>query len=306
MRAVCLRRRTHPPELVVDDVPTPTPGAGEVLIRVRAAAVTPTELAWVPTWTTPAGAPRPFPIIPGHELSGEVVALGAGVTDLAPGVAVYGMNDWFVDGAQAEYCVARAADVAPKPRSLDHVHAAATPISALTAWQGLIVRGGLASGERVLIHAAGGGVGLFAVQMARSRGAHVIATTSARSMDVVRELGAHEVLDYRATRFEDVVRDVDLVLDGAGGETLARSWDVVRPGGRVVTIATSSETTDDPRVRDAFFIVEPSRAQLADVAQAIDAGALRVLVGAVFPLAGVQQAYAHTLPHGKAVLELPS
>jgi NADPH:quinone reductase-like Zn-dependent oxidoreductase len=304
VRAVCLRRRSHPPELLVEDVPRPAPGAGEVLVRVHAAGVTPTELEWVPTWSTPSGGARPLPIIPGHELSGEVVAIGAGVGDLAPGDAVYGMNDWYADGTQAEYCVARAIDVAAKPRAIEHAHAAVVPISALTAWQGLVVHGGLTGGQRVLIHGGSGGVGIFAVQMAHARGAHVIASASTDNLGLVRALGADEAIDYRTTRFQDVVRDVDLVFDGVGGETLLRSWDVLKPGGKVVTIAASSEQTTSDRVREAFFIVEPSRAQLDDVARSIDAGALRVIVGAEFPLAEAQAAYRHKPRHGKVVLRV--
>ena len=179
----------------------PRPAEGELLVHVRAAGVTPTELEWMPTWTTPAGGQRPFPVIPGHEFSGEVRAVGPGVTDFAEGAAIFGMNDWYRDGTQAEYCVARAVDVAAKPRSLDHTAAAVTPISALTAWQGLIERARLSTGERVLIHGAAGAVGAFAVQIARWRGAHVIGTASAHNLDYVRDIGAEQVIDYRAERF---------------------------------------------------------------------------------------------------------
>jgi NADPH:quinone reductase-like Zn-dependent oxidoreductase len=141
MKAIRLHTRGGPEAFVYEEAPQPHPEEGEVLVRVHAAAVTPTELAWGPTWTTPTGKPRQFPIILGHEFSGEVVAIGSGVTDVAAGDLVYGLNDWFHDGAQAEYCVARATEVAWKPRSVDHVWAAVTPISALTAWQGLIERG---------------------------------------------------------------------------------------------------------------------------------------------------------------------
>ncbi len=139
-------------------------------MRVHAAGVTPTELEWLPTWTTPDGRPRPFPIIPGHEFSGEVQSIGPGVTGLSEGAAIFGMNDWFRDGAQAEFCVARALDVALKPRSIDHIVASITPISALTAWQGLAEHAAIAPGERVLIQGAAGAVGGFAVQLARRRG----------------------------------------------------------------------------------------------------------------------------------------
>src|SRR4029434_2713631 len=166
MNAVYFNRRGGPEALEYGAATMPGGGEGEIVVRVRAAAVTPTELLWAPTWTTRAGNPRPFPIIPGHEFSGEVHSLGSGVNNVAIGEAVFGMNDWFGDGAQAEFCVARAVDVAAKPKSVDHVTAAVVPISALTAWQGLVVRAKLARGERVLIHGAAGNVGLFAVQIA--------------------------------------------------------------------------------------------------------------------------------------------
>jgi len=303
MQAACLRARGGPEALECGRVPLPTPGDGEILVRVHAAAVTPSELLWVPTWTTRAGAPRPFPVIPGHEFSGTVHAVGPG-TPVAAGAAVFGMNDWFRDGVQAEFCVARAADVVAKPPSVDHAHAAATPISALTAWQGLIERGRLAAGERVLIHGAAGAVGLFAVQVAKWRGAHVIATASAHNVAFVRELGADEVIDYRAQRFEDAAGAVDVVFDTVGGETLAHSWDLLGPSGRMVTIAAAGEQTQEPRVRDAFFIVEANAQQLAAVADMMAAGRLRAVVSQVFALADVRAAYEHKPVHGKAVLAI--
>src|SRR5262244_1478992 len=195
MKAICLRARGGPEALAYEEVPQPHPGEGEVLVRVHAAGVIHTELSWVPTWTTPAGEPRPLPVIPGHEFSGEIVAVGAGVRDAGAGDLVYGLNDWYWDGASAEYCVARVADIAHKPASVDHVHAAATPISALTAWQGLIERASLAAGQRVLIHGAAGGVGNLAVQLAHWRGGWVAATAAADNLDFVRSLGAEEVID---------------------------------------------------------------------------------------------------------------
>src|SRR5215510_12550103 len=212
MKAICLRTRGGPEAFAYEDAPQPRPGEGEVLVRVHAAGVIHTELSWLPTRTTPAGETRPFPVIPGHEFSGEISALAAGVRDVGVGDLVYGLNDWYRDGASAEYCVARVADVARKPNSVGHVHAAATPISALTAWQGLVERAGLAAGQRVLIHGAAGGVGTFAVQLARWGGARGLGTASAANLDVVRSLGADQVIDYRAERFEDVVRDVDVVF----------------------------------------------------------------------------------------------
>jgi NADPH:quinone reductase-like Zn-dependent oxidoreductase len=276
-----------------------------VVVRVRAAAVTPTELLWATTWTTRAGGPRPFPVIPGHEFSGEVHELGPEVDGLGEGTAVFGTNDWFGDGAQAEFCVARAADLAIKPASVDHTRAAAAPISALTAWQGLAVHARLSAGERVLIHGAAGSVGSIAVQLARRTGARVVGTASAANLEFVRGLGADEVIDYREARFEDVVREVDVVFDTVGGDTLARSWGVLRPGGRMVTVAASSERADEPRIREAFFIVEPSGTQLARLAGMIEAGELRPSVDSVLPLADARRAYGRKPPRGKVVLAVP-
>ncbi|HKR09088.1 MAG TPA: NADP-dependent oxidoreductase [Gemmatimonadaceae bacterium] len=304
MKAISLRTRGGPDALVYEDVPQPRPGKGEVLVRVHAAGVINTELSWSTTSTTPTGEPRPFPVIPGHEFSGEIAALGTEVSDVHVGDLVYGLNDWYRNGTSAEYCVARTTDFANKPSSVDHVHAAATPISALTAWQALVERGRLAAGQRVLIHGAAGGVGNLAVQLAHSRGARVTATASAANLDFVRSLGADEVIDYRAQRFEDVVRDVDLVFDTVGGETLERSWSLLKPGGRLVTVAASGEQTTDERIRAAYFIVEPSRTQLTEIARMIDGGALRPVVGAVFPLAEARQAYQHHPGHGKVVLRV--
>jgi NADPH:quinone reductase-like Zn-dependent oxidoreductase len=304
MRAIHLRARGGPEVIAFEDGPTPRPGPGEVLVRVHAAGVTPTELSWLPTWTTRTGEPRALPVIPGHEFSGEIAALGAGVDDATVGDLVYGMNDWYRAGAQAEYCVARIADFAAKPESIDHVHAASTPISALTAWQGLIERCRLTTGERVLIHGAAGAVGVIAVQLARWRGARVTGTASRANLDFVRDLGADAVIDYRATWFEDVVRDVDVVFDTVGGETLERSWALLKPGGRLVTVAASGESTADARTRAAFFIVEPNHGQLDEIAWLIDSGAIRPIVGGVFPLAEARRAYEYKPAHGKTMLRV--
>lgn len=304
MKALRLHDRGTPARFVYEDAPQPAPRAGEVLVRVRAAAVTPTELQWFTTSKLMGGAPRPLPLVLGHEFSGAIAAVGEGVSNLRPGDLVYGMNDWFRDGAQAEFCVASAGEVAGKPSSLDHREAAATPISALTAWQGLIERGHLASGQRVLIHGATGGVGLFAVQLARWRGAEVIATASTAHLELARELGADEVIDYRTQRFDDVVRDCDLVFDTVGGDTLERSWSVLRPGGALVTIAASEEGAKDPRRRDAFFIVEPNHVQLLEITRLIDAGTVRVLIGAELALADGARAYAEKPARGKNVLRV--
>jgi NADPH:quinone reductase-like Zn-dependent oxidoreductase len=292
MKAMFLDKVAGPEALGYGDVPPPPPAVGKVLVKVFATAITPTELQWAPTWKQRSGEPRPFPLVLGHEFSGVVAALGAGVNDLKLGAEVYGTNDWFENGAQAAYCAASAETLAPKPKSLTHTQAAVVPISGLTAWQGLFDHAQLQAGERVLIHGAAGGVGVFAVQLAHWRGAHVMGTVSARNVELVHELGADEVIDYHRTPFESVAREMDVVFDTVGGATLDRSWGVLKPGGRLVTIATQSEDSADPRVREAFFVVAPQRAQLSELARLIDSHVLRPVVEAVFPLAQAQQAYA--------------
>jgi NADPH:quinone reductase-like Zn-dependent oxidoreductase len=304
MRAARLHVYRDAASIRVDAAPDPRPSAGQVLVRVHAAAVTPSELVWVPSTTTREGTPRPLPIIPGHEFSGVVAALGAGVSGVTVGAAVYGLNDWFADGASAEYCLAQVGDIARTPATLDHAAAATVPISGLTAWQGLFDHAHLAAGERVLIHGGAGAVGVFAVQLARWRGAHVLTTVSARNLETARQLGADEVIDYQAQRFEDVAHDFDVVFDAVGGETLARSWNMLKPDGRLVTVAASGEETEDARTRDAFFIVTPNPAQLGELAGLLDAGTLRPLVDRVFPLAEAAAAYAHRTARGKAVLRI--
>jgi NADPH:quinone reductase-like Zn-dependent oxidoreductase len=304
MKAVHLRGSQQAPQLTCEQAPRPQAGDGEVLVRVHAAAVTPTELLWAPTWSDAKGAARPLPVIPGHELSGVVAGLGPGVHDLAVGDAVFGLNDWFRDGTQAELCVARASELAAKPRTLDHVQTASTPISALTAWQGLLEHARLAAGERVLIHGASGGVGVFAVQIARWRGARVIATAATRNVDFVRALGAEQVIDYATERFEDLVHDVDVVFDAVGGAVLERSWSVLKPDGRLVTVAASEEGSRSARTRAAFFIVEGRRAELAEIARLLDAGVVEAVVGGVFPIERAAEAYAFKALRGKTVLQV--
>ncbi len=304
MKAIRQHAHGGPESLQYDDAPRPSPRAGEVLVRVRAAGVTPTELLWQTSLTSRSGMPRSLLFIPGHEFSGEVAALGDGVTSFGVGDAVYGMNDWFGDGAQAEYCLAQVDDIARKPTSVDHVYAAVTPISALTAWQGLFERSRIEAGQHILIHGGAGGVGSFAVQFAHWRGARITATISAANIDFVQELGADDVIDYRAGRFEERVEGVDAVFDTVGGDTLRRSWSVLKPGGRLVTIAASEEDSRDQRTREAFFIVQPRRAELEEIARLIDAGHVRPVVGAEFPLADAMAAYRTKPIRGKVVLRV--
>ena len=211
MRAIQIDTSEDGQVLREAEVAQPTAGRGELLIRVYAAGVTPTELVWYPTTHTKSGQERRG-AIPGHEFSGVVAEIGAGVDGFSVGQEVYGMNDWFAEGATAEYCLAQPSGIAPKPTGLTHEEAATVPIGALTAMQGLFDRAQLQRGQRVLVHGGAGAVGIFAVQFAHLRGAHVVATASSSSIDFVRGLGADEVIDYETMRFEESVHDVDVVL----------------------------------------------------------------------------------------------
>lgn len=308
MNAVRLHTRGGPEHLVYEEAPKPSPGPGDALVRVHACAITPTELTWGTTYTTSAGASR-LPTIPGHEVSGVVEALGTGTAGPPVGTAVYARIDFWRDGALAEYVLVRADDLAPKPASQSHVAAAAVPLSALTAWQAFFDHAKLTRGQRVLIHAAAGGVGTFAVQLAHWCGAHVIGTARAANAGFLRELGADEVIDYSSFRFEDVVRDVDVVLDNVGGDTLERSWGVVKQGGVLVTVADSvpAGKAEQYGIRAVEFIVEPSRTEISEIARLIDAGDLRPIIAATFPLSQARQAFelglrGHT--RGKIVLQV--
>jgi NADPH:quinone reductase-like Zn-dependent oxidoreductase len=284
MHAIRLHTPGDPAGLVDERVETPSPGPGETVVRVHAAAVTRDELDW-PSDRLPA--------IPSYELSGVVAATAADVDGVAVGDAVYALADFERDGAAAEYAVVPAALLAPKPQALSHVESAAVPLAALSAWQGLFEHGELAAGERLLVHGAAGGVGSFAVQLARHRGAHVIGTASSSGVETVRELGADEVVDNTTARFEDAVEPVDLVFDTAGGELLERSPAVLREGGRLVSVA------EEPTGDGLYFIVEPNREQLVEIGHLADGGELHPLVDSVFPLAEARAAFERSMQPGK-------
>jgi NADPH:quinone reductase-like Zn-dependent oxidoreductase len=306
MNAMILNAKGGPETLTLADIPKPALKAGEVLVQVHATAITPSELLWKPTFFSRDGQARSFPIVLGHEFSGVIADTRGEVGDFEVGDAVYGMNDWFSNGAQAEFCVASSSSIAPKPRSLTHAQAATVPISALTAWQALIVRSRLRHGQNILIHGAAGAVGVWAVQIAHECGAHIVATASAADRDFLHKLGANEVLDYRTTAFETVVRDVDVVFDTVGGQTLHRSWGILSPEGKVVTIAAQSEGPNDRRTRDAFMLVEADHAQLVALSEVIDGGRRQVFVAAEFPLPQAREAYASAAKggRGKTVLRV--
>lgn len=284
MRAIRLHAPGGIAELVDERVDTPRPRKGEALVRVHAAAITRDELDW-PVDRLPA--------IPSYELAGVVAALGPDAQGIVEGDEVYALADFERDGAAAEYAVVQAELLAPRPRALGYVECAAIPLPALSAWQGLFAHGSLAAGERVLVHGAAGGVGSFAVQLARHRGAHVIGTASTGGLEVARELGADEVVDNLTARFEEVVDPVDLVFDTAGGDLLQRSPAVLREGGRLVSVA------DEPPGNGVFFVVEPNREQLVELAALVDSGDLRSLVDSVFPLGDARAAFARSMEPGK-------
>lgn len=308
MKAIRVHGRGGPDHLSYDDAPQPHPGPGEALVHVAATAIIPTELTWDETYQTGTGDPRPLPI-PGHDLAGVVAEIGSGVADLAVGEDVYALTAFDRDGAEAEYAIALPDELAPKPRTLDAIQAAAVPLSALTAWQALFTHAGLSKGQTALIHGGAGGVGTYAVQFARWAGANVITTASARNSDFLRELGANQVIDYATTPFEEAAHDVDVVFDTVGGDTLTRSWQVVKDGGVVVSVV-SPKPADYPAERGTrfvWFIVEPSGEQLREIGALIDAGQVKPIVSQVFPLAEARHAWeeaAHGHIRGKIVLRV--
>ncbi len=308
MRTIRLLDSNYGPALSQSDAPLPQPGPMELLIRVHAAAVMPTELQWYPTSHNRSGEARTG-AVPGHEFSGVVAGIGADVGSLELGRDVFGMNDWYDDGAMADYCVAPFAFLAPKPACLSHAEAASAPISALTAWQGLFERAKLQAGETLLIQGGSGAVGAYAVQLAKLHGARVVATASARNLDFVTSLGADQVIDREAGPFErQLLRPVDVVFDTVGGDILARSWSVLKPAaGRLVTIVSDVDADTDSRTKEAFFIVEPNQKQLFGIAELFETGRLRTAVDSVIPLSGARDAFAGSIPRagrGKLVVEV--
>jgi NADPH:quinone reductase-like Zn-dependent oxidoreductase len=309
MKAMQVNEADRQPRLIPVELPRPEPGSGEILVQVHAAGVTPAELFWYPTTHTKSGTAR-LRAVPGHEFSGVIASIGKDVENFEVGDEVYGMNDWFADGATAEFCITLSQNIAPKPATLSHEAAASVPISALTAWQGLFDRAKLQRGERVLAHGGAGAVGLYAVQLAHNCGAYVIATVSTEGVDFVKRLGADETINHKASRFEKVVGGVDVVFDTVGGDTLERSWGVLKPGGRMVTVASDNEGAGDRRVKDAFFIVEPNQKQLVEIGKQLDAGDLRAFVKATVALNDASAAYSREVRgnggYGKIVIAVPA
>jgi NADPH:quinone reductase-like Zn-dependent oxidoreductase len=291
MKAIRLHEPTGISGLVYEEVPDAKPMACDVLVKVAACGITHNELDY-PIWTCRAGHQRTT-VIPGAEVSGVVAALGFGTAGIAVGAEVYGLADQWRDGTAAEYVAVEARNVAAKPQTADHVHAAAVPRAGLTAWQALFDHGRLAKGQTVVIHGAGGAVGSTAVQLARWAGAQVIGTGRSHSRQLVTELGADRFVALDTDRLEDAAGQADLVFDTIGGEVLARSPALLRPGGTLVSVRAAAPppaTRDD--IRTVIFIQESSRAQLTELARLVDEGHLRPQVGAVYPLAQAAEAFS--------------
>ena len=289
MNAVRLHEPGGVDGLSYEEAPTPTPEAGEVLVRVHAAAITRDELSW-PTDRLPA--------IPSYELSGIVVRFGKGATGFEPGQAIYAMTSFDRDGVAAEYAAVLADELSPKPKSLSHVEAAALPLPGLSAMQGLFDHGRLVKNERVLIHGGAGGVGAYAVQLARLHGAYVIATASGPRVALARELGADEVIDHTATDFTSI-EPVDLVFDTAGRDRLMQSVDVLEEGGRLVSVAEDPpEEATERGIEATWFLVESNSSQLTQLGDLADRGGLRVLVERTYPLSDAREAFAFLMEQG--------
>jgi NADPH2:quinone reductase len=311
MKAAALRGYGEPDVLRLEDVPRPEPGPGEVLVRVRGAAINPVDFK-TRSGKGLSGRYQNFPVILGWDIAGEVVEIGEagdGSAGFAPGDAVYGLIRFPEQGrAYAEYATAPAAHLAPAPKTLSPLEAAAVPLAALTAWQALFEGLDLQAGETILIHAAAGGVVHFAVQLAHWKGARVIGTASAANAEFVRGLGAAEAVDYTRAPFEESVRGVDAVLDTVGGEVRERSLATLRPGGRLISIvgpAMPEETARERGVSARNVLVYPSGAQLAEITARIDAGSVRPTVSAVLPLAEAAEAHRRSesgKTRGKIVL----
>jgi NADPH:quinone reductase-like Zn-dependent oxidoreductase len=307
VKAVRVHRFGSPKVISLDDVPKPEASRGEVVVRVKAAGIGPWDAL---IRSGKSVLPQPLPLILGSDLSGEVDSVGAGVNELQVGDEVFGVTNERFTGAYTEYAVAKAAMLAPKPKRLNHTHAASVPVVAVTAWQMVFDLAQLSSGQAVLIHGGAGNVGGYAVQLAKRAGAMVIATASVENDSYVRRLGADGVIDYRARRFEERVKGIDAVLDTVGGETLDRSYGVLKRGGIIVSSAVqpSRETADQHGVRAVFFLVQVTTERLKTIGEMIDGGTLQSEVGEVLWLDEARRGHEmlEGAPHrrGKIVLKV--
>ena len=292
MKAVLMHKYGGPDVLVHEDVARPEPANNEVLIRVKAAGVNPVD------WKIREGYVQELfghdlPLILGCDLSGVVELAGADVRHLKAGDAVYGYVNLARCGAYADYAIGLESELARKPETIEFNEAAAIPVGALTSWQALFDIAGLSSGQKVLIHAASGGVGHMAVQLARAKGAVVYGTASAKNADFVRSLGVDEFIDYQTTRFEEVIKDADVVFDTIGDETQERSFKVLKRGGVLVSAVSepSQKACEEHGVKGAMVLVQPNAAQLAEINTLIEEGRVKPAVADVLPLQDARKAH---------------
>jgi NADPH:quinone reductase-like Zn-dependent oxidoreductase len=296
-----------PPDVMrFERVLRPDPGSSEVLVKVEAAGVGPWD-GWIRAGKS--ALPQPLPLTLGSDLSGDIVAVGPEVSGLRVGDQVYGVTNPRFIGAYAEHAVASAAMVSKKPALLTYVEAASVPVIAVTAWQALFDHAQLQAGQTVVIHGAAGNVGAYAVQLARRAGVRTIGTAAMEDIPFVHNLGAHTVIDYRTRRFEEEVRDADAVIDLVGGETQARSFQVLRRGGKLISAVSRPDQhlAQSHGVEAGFFLVNVTSQHLAEIAGLVDGGKLRTHVGAVLPLADAREAHfmlerVRPQPKGKIVL----
>jgi len=293
MKAVRIHDYGNVDVLAYEDAPMPSISPTDVLVRVVAASVNPVD------WKIREGYLRQMisyslPLTLGWDVSGVVEAVGSGVSRFKVGDAVYSRPDIKRNGTYADYVAIREDEVAHKPTTISHIEAASLPLAGITAWEALFTAGQLAAKQRVLIHAGSGGVGSLAVQLAKARGAFVIATTSGRNCTFVKSLGADEVIDYRTQRFQEVAKDIDVVFDTIGGEVQDASWSVLKPGGILVSIISPppDERAKALGMRGVFVFIEPNADILAQLAELVDTGSLRPIVGAEFALKDIAKAHA--------------
>jgi NADPH:quinone reductase-like Zn-dependent oxidoreductase len=305
MRAIRIHEFGGPEVLRAEEVPVPQPADDEILVRIAGASVNPVDYK-TREGKYPAVKESDLPITLGRDLSGTVESCGAAMDQSCKGHAVFALlgRD---RGAYAQYAVVKANEFVLKPKSLNHTEAAAIPLAALTAWQGLFNHGGLRAGQRVLIHGGAGGVGHLAIQLAKAKGAFVATTASKEDLDFVRSLGADQVIDYENQLFEDEVEDVDLVYDLVAGETQDRSFKVLKSGGVMVSTLKEPDETKakDKNIRVARYMAEPNAGELEQIARLIDDGAVKPTIQATFPLedaAKAEKLLAHDHVRGKVVL----
>ena len=305
MKAVRIHGFGGTDALKYEDAPIPEPKEDEILIRVIAAGINPFDVdlreGYIKSLT--------FPLTLGLDVSGVVEKAGAKITRFKKGDAVYAFLNYIEQGGYAEFAIAKENWVSPKPKSITHQEAASLPVAACTAWLALVEKANLGAGQTVLIHGGSGGVGSLAIQIAKARGARVVATASASNQELLKQLGADQAIDYKATKFEDVVKDVDVVLDSVGGDTLARSYGVIKKGGIVVSLVAEvdQKALDAHGIRGVAIGVKPNANRLAEITKLIDAGKLKPMVSQVFPLSQATKAQEAAATHhtrGKIVLKV--